>query len=57
MEDYWHVAARGTTVGYKRLVRFPSVNAKEFRLVIEESRLNPTISELGLYKSPVEIGK
>ena len=57
VEDNWHVAAIGTTVGYKRLVRFPSVNAKEFRLVIEESRLNPTISELGLYKSPVEIGK
>ena len=54
VEDNWHVAARGTTVGYKRLVRFPSVNAKEFRLVIEESRLNPTISELGLFKSPLE---
>ena len=53
----WKVAGKGTTVGYKRLVRFAPVSAKEFRLVIEASRLNPTISELGLYKLPTEMVK
>ena len=51
--ELWKIAGKGTTVGYKRLVRFAPVTAKEFRLVIEESRLNPTISELGLYKLPI----
>jgi alpha-L-fucosidase len=49
----WKKAAEGTTVGYKRILRFDPVNAKEFRLKIEASRLNPAISELGLYKSPM----
>ncbi len=55
--EIWKEAGKGTTVGYKRLVRFHPVTAKDFRLFIEGSRLNPTISELGLYKSPVEIIK
>ena len=52
--ELWKEAGKGTTIGYKRLVRFKPVTAKMFRLIIESSRLNPTISELGLYKSPVE---
>ncbi len=48
----WMQAAEGTTVGYKRLLRFEPVTAADFRLVIEASRLNPTLSELGLYKLP-----
>lgn len=48
----WQNATSGSTVGYKRLLRFPSVKSKQFRLIIESSRLNPTISELGLYKFP-----
>lgn len=48
----WKQAAQGTTVGYKRLLRFEPVTARDFRLIIEASRLNPTVSELGLYKLP-----
>jgi alpha-L-fucosidase len=51
-EGEWKLAAEGTTVGYKRLLRFEPVTARDFRLVIEASRLNPTLSELGLYKLP-----
>src|SRR5690606_5406586 len=46
----WKEAASGTTVGYKRLLRFEPVNASRVRLRIEQSRLNPTLSEFGLYK-------
>lgn len=46
----WRKATEGTTVGYKRLLRFNPVTAKIVRLRILSSRLNPTISELGLYK-------
>lgn len=46
----WKQAATGTTVGYKRLLRFEPVNASRVRLRIAQSRLNPTLSEFGLYK-------
>ncbi len=46
----WKEATKGTTVGYKRLLRFDEVTTKKVRLVIESSRLNPTLNEFGLYK-------
>ena len=46
----WKQLAKGTTVGYKRLLRFKEITTKEIRLRILSSRLNPTLSELGLYK-------
>lgn len=46
----WKQAASGTTVGYKRLLRFEPVSASKVRLRIAESRLNPTLAEFGLYK-------
>lgn len=50
-EENWKIATEGTTIGYKRLLRFKSITAKEVRLRILSSRLNPTIAELGLYNS------
>ena len=49
-KDGWKKIAEGTTIGYKRLLRFPPVTADKVRLRIESSRLNPTIAEFGLYK-------
>lgn len=46
----WKKAAEGTTIGYKRLIKFKPVTAGKVRLRIVQSRLNPTISELGLFK-------
>ena len=50
--DSWRKITEGTTVGYKRLLRFPPVTAARLRLKIESSRSNPTLAELGLYKQP-----
>ena len=47
----WEQLAHGTTVGYKRLIRFKEVTANEVRLRILSSRLNPTLSEFGIYKT------
>ena len=47
----WKKITEGTTVGYKRLLRFPVVHAERLRLRITSSRLNPTIAEMGIYKS------
>jgi alpha-L-fucosidase len=46
----WKKIADGTTIGYKRLLRFQPVTAHKVRLRIESSRLNPAIAEFGLFK-------
>ncbi len=46
----WKMICKGTTVGYKRLLRFNPVSTNVVRLRIESSRLNPTIAAIGLYK-------
>lgn len=46
----WKKLIDGTTVGYKRLLRFPVVQTNAIRIKIQSSRLNPTIAEVGLYK-------
>lgn len=45
----WKQAAEGTTVGYKRLLEFPSVTANKVRLHILSARLQPALAEIGLY--------
>lgn len=50
ISDKWEKVAEGTTVGYKRLLRFPSVNTNRVRFTIDQSRLAPTLAEFGLYR-------
>ncbi len=47
----WREIAQATTIGYKRLLRFPEVTADRVRLTIEQSRDCPTIREFGLFKA------
>jgi len=47
----WRVFAQGTTIGAKRLLRFAPVTAARIRLVLEQSRTNPTLAAFGLYQS------
>jgi len=51
----WNTFANGTTIGYKRLLRFPEVTTGKIKIVIDECRTNPTLSSFGLYKAPPEI--
>ena len=48
----WKEAARATTIGYKRLLRFPSVRAGKARLRILSTRGRAAISDLGLFLDP-----
>ncbi|KAF0140672.1 MAG: alpha-L-fucosidase 1 [Stygiobacter sp.] len=48
----WKTFVEGTTVGYKRLLRFSAITADRIRIVIDESRLNPTLASFGLYLAP-----
>jgi alpha-L-fucosidase len=52
----WKEFARGTTIGCKRLLCFPSVTSGRVRLVVEQSRTSPTLSSFGLFKAPPEAG-
>ena len=45
----WQKATEGTTVGHKRLLKFPLQTAKEVRLTIQQVRAVPAIAEIGLY--------
>jgi hypothetical protein len=51
-KNAWKEVITGTTVGYKRLLRFEPITTQKLRLHILSARLNPTIAELGLYKLP-----
>ncbi len=46
----WKQITEGTTIGYKRLLRFPAVTTDRVRLRILSSRLNPALAKFGLYK-------
>ena len=48
----WDEFARGTTIGYKRLLRFDDVSARKVRLKILNSRICPTISNFALFYAP-----
>ena len=46
----WKNFSEGTTIGFKRLLRFSPVKAKKVKLVIQQSRLNAAIADFGLFK-------
>ena len=46
--------AEGTTVGYKRILRFDPVEVEKVRVVVIESRDLPQIAEIGFYKASEE---
>jgi alpha-L-fucosidase len=49
LEGRWSPIAAGTTIGYKRLLRFPPVTTQGVRLSITESRHCATISTFSLH--------
>jgi alpha-L-fucosidase len=51
----WNTFAAGTTVGYKRLLRFSPVTTNKVKLVIDRSRTNPTLASFGLYLAPPDV--
>jgi alpha-L-fucosidase len=48
----WKEIASGTTIGYKRILRFPGVTASKLRLNILAAKGSPMISEVGVYNAP-----
>lgn len=50
--EAWQEIAKGTTIGRKRILRFPNVSASKLRLTILDSKACPTISNVGIYLAP-----
>ncbi|MBR5249021.1 MAG: alpha-L-fucosidase [Bacteroidales bacterium] len=52
VDGAWTRIGEGSTVGYKRLIRFPSLTADQVRLTIVASRGPVTLASVGLYFAP-----
>ena len=48
----WRLAAEGTTIGYRRILRFPAVTGQRLRLNIEQSLACPALNRVGVYNVP-----
>ncbi|SHG03342.1 alpha-L-fucosidase [Mariniphaga anaerophila] len=48
----WQTIARETTIGRKRILRFPNISASKLRLSIEDAKASPVISTIEVYKAP-----
>lgn len=52
MNDEWVKLAEGTTIGYKRLLRFPDASPSQLRITISETRETANIQRVGAYYAP-----
>ncbi|MGE5944358.1 MAG: alpha-L-fucosidase [Flavobacteriales bacterium] len=53
VEGNWKELAKETTIGYKRILRFPAVEATKVRFSITDSKSSPVISNIGVFNAPV----
>ena len=52
LDSVWQEFGSGFTVGYKRLLRGPVVEAQKVRVIITEAQDLPLLSKISLYKIP-----
>ena len=52
LDSVWQEFGSGFTVGYKRLLRGPVVEAQKVRVIITEAQDLPLLSKISLYKTP-----
>ncbi|MBS1603471.1 MAG: alpha-L-fucosidase, partial [Bacteroidetes bacterium] len=52
-DGVWREVAKATTIGYRRILRFPLVKATRLRMTIMASRASPVISNIGVYDVPL----
>ncbi len=48
----WEKIAEGTTIGYKRILRFADTEAQKIRINFLDGKGIPVISEIGIYSAP-----
>ncbi|HHK7807526.1 TPA: alpha-L-fucosidase [Streptococcus pneumoniae] len=52
VDGVWQEFGRGFTVGHKRLLRGPLVEAQKVRVMITEAQSIPVLTKISLYKTP-----
>ena len=52
VDGNWKELAKATTIGYKRILLFPTVRATQVRFNITDSKSCPVISKVGIYDAP-----
>ncbi len=52
VDGNWKEVANATTIGYKRILCFPSVKATQVRFTVTDSKSCPVISNIGIYDAP-----
>lgn len=52
--DEWTTVAEGTTIGARRILRLPDIDASALRITIKSNRTCPLLSEVQLYLPPEE---
>nr|WP_319397700.1 alpha-L-fucosidase [uncultured Carboxylicivirga sp.] len=50
----WKEIAKGTNIGYKRILRFPEVTSDKFRFTVLDSRYYPAIATISAYYCDVQ---
>lgn len=52
IDGSWQLIDEATTIGYKRILRFPMVESRKIRLNILDAKACPVISNIEVYKAP-----
>jgi alpha-L-fucosidase len=52
VDEDWKELAKATTIGYKRILRFPTVETTRLRFNITGSKACPVISSIGVHNAP-----
>ncbi len=53
VDGQWQPLGKGSTVGYKRMLRFPEVNATQLRIRVNSTRLEANICNVAAYYAPL----
>lgn len=52
VDGKWQQLDKQTTIGYKRILSFPTVTASQLRFTITDSKASPVISNVSVYNAP-----
>jgi len=51
-DERYETIAQQTTIGYKRILVFPVARTRKLRIVIEDSKASPTITNIEIFRAP-----
>lgn len=52
VDGQWKEIVNQTTIGYKRILKFPTVKATQVRFTVLDAKGSPLISNIGIYDAP-----